>query len=778
VIEAAIRIGNDAKEAIDAELRAITGGAVETTGQIGKLLEWLAANGCELPDLKKPTLKQALQRTELPKAVRRAIKLRVQGAHAATAKYERMRDWTSADGRIRGALTYHGAATGRWTSFGEQLHNLKRPTLPDLGAAIEAVRTGSYAYLCTRFEDPLSVVGDVVRAAICAAPGHKLIAGDFSGVESRVTAWLAGEQTKLEQWAKFDETQNFEDEPYYHLGCKLGFPPDVARASGKVADLAFGFMGGEGAYRKLAPEGDTSTTDDINRQRRAWRDAHPAVVKLWDALSVQAVRAVANPDKVWTVNDKLSFKYDGIFLRMRLPSGRAIAYPFPRLEKDRYAKGVVIFKDNSGGKFVDCRNGGGAWAGIWIENAVQAVARDLFASALLSLETAGYPVVLHVHDEVVAEIPDGVGSEAEFLQILTTPPEWANGLPIAAKVRTGPRFCKTDNSPKVAEEACAEEECEANAAFDEVAWSDQPKSRRAESGSGNRESGQWRDDDYASGEREWGSNVDEYIYRGQTGTPYLKVVRTSNKQFPQFHWEDNKWVKGKPKGPKIPYRLPELLAAPPDAWVHVFEGEKDADNGAALGLVATTHSEGAEGWSNDLVMWFVGRPVIIHEDNDDAGRRHTGIIAFALKAATKEIRVLKYEELPENGDFSDWLDQGHILADLQRRIDAAPPYKCGLEIRRAGKLMPMPPPRQWLLGIIFCRKFLSQLLADGGVGKTALRYAQYISLAIGRSPTGEHVFVHCRVLILSLEDDLDELHRRLWATMMHHKVDPSEVVSK
>ena len=162
------------------------------------------------------------------------------------------------------------------------------------------------------------------------------------------------------------------------------------------------------------------------------------------------------------------------------------------------------------------------------------------------------------------------------------------------KVRSGPRFCKTDNSPKVAEEACAEEECGANAAFDEVAWSDQPKSRRAENGSGNRESGQWRDDDYyASGEREWGSNVDEYIYRGQTGTPYLKVVRTSKKQFPQFHWEDNKWVKGKPKGPKIPYRLPELLAAPPDAWVHLFEGEKDADNGAALGLVATTHSEGA-----------------------------------------------------------------------------------------------------------------------------------------------------------------------------------------
>jgi hypothetical protein len=107
----------------------------------------------------------------------------------------------------------------------------------------------------------------------------------------------------------------------------------------------------------------------------------PAIVKLGDALSVQAVRAVANPDKVCRVNDKLLFKYDGIFLRMHLPSGRAIAYPFPRLREGKYAKAVVVFKDNSGGKFVDCRNGDGAWAGTWIENAVQAVARDLFASA-------------------------------------------------------------------------------------------------------------------------------------------------------------------------------------------------------------------------------------------------------------------------------------------------------------------------------------------------------------------------------------------------------------
>ena len=234
---------------------------------------------------------------------------------------------------------------------------------------------------------------------------------------------------------------------------------------------------------------------------------------------------------------------------------------------------------------------------------------------------------------------------------------------MAAKVRSGPRFCKTDKSPKAAEEACAEEECEANAVFDEVSWSDKPKSRRAENGSGNRESGQWRhdDDDYASGEREWGSNVDEYIYRDQTGAPYLKVVRTSTKQFPQFHWEDGKWVKGKPKGPKIPFMLPELLAAPPEEPVWICEGEKDATNLAELELVATTNSEGAHKWTPDLGHWFVGKKVVyILEDNDTDGRQHAVEVAMLLKDLVPEIRIVSFPETSRQGRCVGLARQGAL----------------------------------------------------------------------------------------------------------------------
>jgi hypothetical protein len=285
--------------------------------------------------------------------------------------------------------------------------------------------------------------------AICAAPGHRLIAADFSGVESRVTAWLAGEQSKIDLWAKFDETGAAEDEPYYVLGKQFGFAEDTARAKGKTADLAFGYNGGEGAYRKFA--GNEACAEEIARLKRAWRDAHPNVVKLWAQLDRQAKRAVANPKQVQRVNRRLAFCFDGTFLRMRLPSRRCIAYPFPRLEENARGQAVVIFKDNAAGKFVDCRHGQGAWPGLWIENAVQAVARDLFVAAMQRLEAAGYSITMHVHDEILAEVPNDFGSDEDFLRTLTEAPPWATGLPIAAKVRNGHRFCKIN--PQAAAEA-------------------------------------------------------------------------------------------------------------------------------------------------------------------------------------------------------------------------------------------------------------------------------------------------------------------------------------
>jgi DNA polymerase len=599
LLDGAISIAEAAQIEINAELRKITEGEIETINQ-PKIKEWLGAHGCRVTDIQKTTLQKALKQPNLPPTTRRAIELRLDGAHAAAAKVQTIRDWRNSDGRVRGAFKYHGASTGRWTSFGVQVQNMKRPSVEDLGAAIDAVATSDFNHLRRRYSQPMSVVGDITRALICARPGHRLIAADFSGVESRITAWVSGQQSKLDQWAKFDRTQAPEDEPYFILGSKFGLPREQARVVGKTADLAFGYMGAVGAWRKLAPPDDASTETEIRQRQQAWRNAHPETVRFWRALERAVIKAVQKPGTLVPCK-RVAFRRDKDFLFMQLPSGREIAYPFPHLKTDNRGNVAVVFMDNDKGRWVECRQGRGAYGGTWCENAVQAIARDIFAAAMPRLESAGYPIVLHVHDEVCAEVSLGFGSPEEFLRILTTPPNWADGLPIAAKVREGERFCKISASPAPKDRA---DDAVAPATVisgdeltdKEVAPSVIPGSAPKEDHSraaddveevhGGGDSGRAG---YASGEQQRGRNVASYIYQDENGAPYLCVTRTSAKQFPQARWQNGRWVWGKPAGPKIPYRLPGLVAAVPATPIFICEGEKDADNVAALGLIATTN---------------------------------------------------------------------------------------------------------------------------------------------------------------------------------------------
>jgi DNA polymerase len=783
LLEAAIGIGNAARMAIDAELCAATGGAVQSVNQVEKLAGWLVANGCSINDTRKPTLETLLKRSDISSAIRRVIKLRLGGRQAASLKYETMLRWLGVDDRIRGAFKFHGAATGRWTSLGVQVQNFKRPTI-DLAPAIQAVLTGEYDHVRNLYEHPLSVVADIARAVICAAPGHRLIAADFSGVESRLAAWLAGEQWKIDAWEKFDQTQNPEDEPYYILGRKFGFHPGVAREPGKLADLAFGYGGGLGAWRKLASKGDTSTEAEIEQHKSAWREAHPGVVSFWHELQRKASFAITNPGVTFRVNKRVCFEHRGDFLYMGLPSRRELAYPFPRLETDVKGQSVVFFKDNAAGKFVDCNKGKGAWHGMWIENAVQAVARDLFAAAMLRLEDAAYPIVTHVHDEICAEVPDGFGSPEEFLRVLTASPDWTEGLPVSAKVREGLRFAKlepsqeqpthqtepADDDPPPQSDELAEDDDDADDDEDDI--TDDGDGADYDYDDPNNNAG---DDGYSSGESERGRVVAQYEYPDQHGNPYHLIKRMTPKSFPQYHWEDGRWLKGAPDGPRVPYRLPQLLAAPNNKNVCICEGEKDADRLAALGLVATCNPGGAGKWNDDLNRWFaLKEKVFVFEDNDDPGRDHIIKVASSLKNALPklDVKIVRLPNLPPKGDVSDWLDAGRTKEDLISQLQAAEPFEEDDELGEvdAGSDVELPPPRKWLLGNSFCRKFASSLIAQGAVGKTALRYAQLLSVATGRQLTGEHVFVRCRVLIISLEDDTDELRRRIWAVRKRYGI--------
>jgi hypothetical protein len=238
------------------------------------------------------------------------------------------------------------------------------------------------------------------------------------------------------------------DEPYCITACKIFRVPDGSfndaspeRKVGKTCDLAFGYQGGLAAWRKFEP--DRFTDAEVEQFKSDWRAAHPQINTFWYAIDRAARQAVRQREYVIRCG-KLLLKCTGMFLFIKLPSGRKLAYPFPRIAtKDLKHHEAVVFKDASSGQWRDCRGGSGAYGGLWAENIVSGISRDLLAAALLRLERAGYRIILHVHDEAVGEVPIGFGSIEEFRKLMTVSPSWAVGPPITAKAWSGPRFCKT-----------------------------------------------------------------------------------------------------------------------------------------------------------------------------------------------------------------------------------------------------------------------------------------------------------------------------------------------
>jgi DNA polymerase len=443
--EAARTIAKAAAPEIDAEIAELTAGDVTSINQIAKLQTWLQQHGCIMEKLDRKAIEKKLLDPELVPAVQQVLELRLGGAQAAVKKLDALLARAGDDDRVRGAFRFHGASTGRWAGEGFQPQNLKRPLVTDVNAAVSAVSTGDYAHVCSLYQNPLSVVGDCNRSTIVAGRGHMLIGADFGAIESRVLAWVAGEQWKLDAYKRFDATHDPRDEPYCETACRIFRVPSGSytkdspeRNVGKTCDLAFGYMGGINAWRKFEP--DRFTDEEVKTFNAEWRAAHPAIRRLWYNIDRAALTAIRERGRVVRIGS-VAFKSTGAFLLLKLPSGRKLSYPQPRAVGDAERQHVV-FADNAAGQFKDCRNGQGAYGGLWTENVVSGIARDLLAEAMLRIEAAGYPIVLHVHDEIVAEVPEGFGSTDQFTRLMTRKPSWALELPIAAKAWMGKRYRK------------------------------------------------------------------------------------------------------------------------------------------------------------------------------------------------------------------------------------------------------------------------------------------------------------------------------------------------
>jgi DNA polymerase len=454
--EAARKIVRQEQEAIDAEITEITGGKVTSVNQVAKLQALLRERGHDITSITKKSVSAVL--AHKPGGdVKRLLELRQEGAQAAAKKPDRLIAGIDADQRMRGTLRFHGASTGRWSGTRFQPQNLKKAKTENLDAAIDAIRAGDLNRL-RRIGAPLAIAGDVSRNMIAAAPGHVLIGADFSAVESRVLAWIAGETWKLDAYRGFDETGDPKLEPYCASATKIlrreVTPADEAgRQIGKTCDLAFGYGGGLGAWRRF-DSSDSYSDAQIETFKTKWRNTHAATVRFWHALEDSLRRALRTRKPV-VLGNLAAEIVDGT-LYLTLPSGRKLVYPKARLEPGRFDTTQIVFQDNGRGGWSEIRG----WYGTFTENVVQAIARDLLAAAMLRLDTAGYPIVLHVHDEAVAEVPEGFGNTDGFLRLMTALPDWASGLPIAAKPWTRACYAKSSSpaieTPKISVPAIVE----------------------------------------------------------------------------------------------------------------------------------------------------------------------------------------------------------------------------------------------------------------------------------------------------------------------------------
>jgi DNA polymerase len=443
--EAARDVTLKAKPAMNEELAGITGGAVTSVDQVARLKAWLVENGCPVDSLAKDDLADVL-RGPVIGAPRRVLELRAAGAKNTAAKFGKMLAGLDTDDRLRDLLFYHAASTGRWSSRRVNIHNLARTPLKDPEPAIAAVMSRDLARIKALGPPPLVTLANIVRATICAPAGRTLLGADFSGIEARVLAWFAGERKKLQAFREFDRIGDPALDPYLVTACcMLGVPQGTfgaeapERRLGKTSDLGFGYGGGVDAWRNFEPDPAHPLPDDeVEKFKMRWRRAHPAIVRWWYAISDAAVHAVARPGRV-VRHGRIVFKQVEEHLYLKLPSGRLLCYPFACIEITSKGRKRIVAKDNAHGCWRDER----IWYGKLAENIVSGTARDLLVAALHRIEAADFETIFHVHDELVVEVDENTAALDPFKDLMTVLPDWADGLPIAAKAWTACRYVKS-----------------------------------------------------------------------------------------------------------------------------------------------------------------------------------------------------------------------------------------------------------------------------------------------------------------------------------------------
>ena len=448
MVRGALWIGETTRDQLTEE--AVTLSGLDNPNSVKQLMQWLEEElDEELTDLRKDTVSRLLNGNLTNDTARRMLEIRQELGKTSTKKYNAIEAAVCTDGRVRGLLQFYGAnRTGRWAGRLVQVQNLPRTYVEPLPLARDLVKRRETASLRALFGSVPDTLSQLIRTSFVAEPGNALVDADFSAIEARVISWLAGESWRLDVFRTHGKIYEASASQMFGVPLeriKKGNPEYALRQKGKVAELALGYQGSTGALIKMGALDMGLTEAELPDIVNRWRDANKRIRDLWYSVEAAAVQVIQTGQPVGLRSLVLAREMDAgnnlDFLTIRLPSGRKLYYAHPSLGQNQWGKPSITYmgmdQTTKKWKLIE------TYGGKLVENCVQAIARDCLAEAIERLEAANYPVVFHVHDEVVVECAAERASLDDIAAIMGQPVSWAPDLPLGADGWVG-AFYKKD----------------------------------------------------------------------------------------------------------------------------------------------------------------------------------------------------------------------------------------------------------------------------------------------------------------------------------------------
>ena len=402
----------------------ITG--LENPNSVTQLKQWLKEKGVEIESLSKKSVKSLADETDGD--VSEMLKLRLLMAKTSVKKYEAVIRSVCSDNRVHGMMRFCGAnRTGRWSGNILQPQNLPQNHLPDLTLARDIVKDGDFEMLDMMFGNVPNVLSELIRTVLIPKPNHRFIVADFSAIEARVLAWIAGEQWRIDTFKNGGDIYCASASKMFKVPVEKHGVNGELRQKGKISELACGYGGSVGALKNMGAVEMGVQENELQGLINDWRNANPHIVRFWYEVGNAAMKAIK--EKTTVPLGKVVFAYERGILFIRLPSGRRLSYIKPRIGTNRFGGDSITYMGINSAKKWDRLE---TFGGKLTENIVQGTARDLLANALINAANAGYDTVFHVHDEIICEVPNGYGSVDELCKLMCIKPEWADGLPLNA----------------------------------------------------------------------------------------------------------------------------------------------------------------------------------------------------------------------------------------------------------------------------------------------------------------------------------------------------------